>query len=136
MQAVRNWLAACPALQGLVPGQDYLGPDAVSLSVDAVPTARISRRYHDGARVQQLSFALAVRTEYGADGAGQAEAEQLLEAAAAYLTSGALPTLPEGCTPLRAELTSSGYLAGAEPGSARYELQGRLIYVAEAGTPG
>ena len=128
MQAVRDWLGACPALEGRAPGQDYLAEGAVSIAVDAVPAASAVRRYRDGSAVRQLGFALAVRAEYGPDGVGQRAAETSLEGAADWLRAGALPALPEGCTPLRAQITASGYVAGTELDTARYEMQCRLTY--------
>lgn len=138
IEGLKDWLDACPLLQGGVLNVDYL-PDrpsagGVEFSIDAQPAAVVVRQYASSS-IRQYPFGLSSVVGYGEDELKNMDNSGLFEKLQLWMETesrkGNLPRLPDGQTALRAAAQTTGYLAAMEAGMGRYQIQCVLEYLQE-----
>lgn len=132
IESLRDYILTFPDLPAGAVQIDYLGSEPGQFTLERVPGEPVLRQYTDGGCIKQFLFMFASRMYYGADVDQCAENQALFEAFEAWIEENArgdiLPDLPAGMTPVRLEVTSSGYVFSESADSARYQMQLRLTY--------
>lgn len=132
IDSIRIFLKSCPYLKNGRINVDYLGPDAVRYTIDAVPAAPIVKSYAGGDSLRQFVFVFASREFYGQEVLQNIENNGFYESFAAWLeeqtNNGNLPQLSDGKTAQSIEALSTGYLYDGDTDNARYQIQCRLLY--------
>lgn len=135
IQSLYDFFTTCPLLGDNKINVDYLPETAVEYTVDAITGDPIIRRYARGATLRHYLFAFGSREFYGPDVLQNIANSGFYEQFSAWLDAQTavknFPALPAGQTPRRIEVQSTGYLFGADPDTARYQIQCRLIYYQE-----
>lgn len=115
---------------------EYLGAKPTGYSLESTPADPVYRRYASGDYLGQLLFVLASREEYGPEDRLAIEScgfyEQLGNWVSEQNNAGNLPILPSGKISQRVELLTQGYAYTNSERTARYQVQGRLLYYAKA----
>lgn len=130
---LRAWLRSCP----LIDSKDrfdvnYLGAEPVCYTVDEVPTTPIIKKYLDGSTLRQKVFVVASRDAYGANVlqniANSGFWEQFTEWVETQNAHRQYPSMRDGQTPRKIEVTTSHYLFESGADTARYQIQMALTY--------
>lgn len=133
IEALRNYFLKCPILDELARiNVDYLGVEPTNYTIDGVPIDTTVKTYVDGGKIKQFAFVFASREYYGADTIQNIENSGFYEKLTQWLEEQTkiknLPILDGNKEALSIETVTSGYLFSADEDSARYQLQGKLIY--------
>lgn len=132
IESLRDYILTYPELPPGAVQIDYLGAEAGQFTLEPTPCDPIYKQYTDGDCIRQFEFVFASRAYFGADVALCAENQGLFESLAAWITeqndADNLPDLGESLQALGIEVTSSGYVISEDAGSARYQMQLRLLY--------
>ena len=132
IESLYDYFKTCPLLGDSKINVDYLPAGPVEYTIDAITGDPIIKRYARGAAQRQYLFAFGSREAYGPDVLQNIANSGFYEDFAAWLDEQTaiknFPSLSAGQTPQRIEAQSTGYLFGADPDSARYQIQCRLIY--------
>lgn len=132
LEGLRAYFYTCPLLAKGQIRMEYLGAKKSGYSLESTPADPVYKRYASGDYLGQLLFVLASREEYGPEDRLAIEScgfyERLSSWVAEQNSSGILPELPDGKQAQRVELTTQGYAYTNDVRTARYQIQGRLIY--------
>ncbi|MFT8889867.1 MAG: hypothetical protein ABF904_13795 [Ethanoligenens sp.] len=135
INSLYEYFKSCPLLGDNKINVDYLPETAVEYTIDVITGDPIITRYARGAALRQYLFAFGSREFYGPDVMQNLANSGFYEDLAAWLDAQTaaknFPVLPDGQTPRKIEAQSTGYLFGADPDTARYQIQCRLIYYQE-----
>lgn len=137
MEHLRKYFMTFPGLAGERLDIDCLRSQPDSYSIDSVPTQSVTQRYLDGSTVRCCLFTISGRMQYGPDLQHQRENLEFFSALECWLSEQEmflrLPDLGEGRTARSLEVTSSAYpcIVDEDEGTARYQIQLRLIYLQE-----
>lgn len=134
IDSVRRFFAECPLLEDGCINVNYLGAKKADYSIESVPSEPVVRRYVDGGELRQYVFVFASREYYDEDMEDNSRAAGFYEELAAWIEdsgkNGRLPVLTGGKA-LAMEVMSGGYVLSEKAGTARYQMQLRLIYKKE-----
>lgn len=138
IQALFNWFDGCGILSpNYNLGVDNLGEDAQQYCIEVVPCKPVLTKYADGSSKNQYLFIFASREFYSEDECNNMKNLEFYERLEEWIESqdisGNLPQLPEGHTPQRIEVLSSGYVMDNDTKTARYQIQCRLKYIKQIG---
>ena len=132
LEGLRAYFYICPLLAKGQIRMEYLGAKKSGYSLESTPADPVYKQYASGDYLGQLLFVLASREEYGPEDRLAIEScgfyERLSNWVAEQNSSGILPELPDGKQAQRVELTTQGYAYTNDVRTARYQIQGRLIY--------
>ena len=132
IDSLKDFFEECPLLEGGRINVNYLGPKKADYSIEGVPSDPVIRRYVDGATLRQYVFVFASREYYDEDQLQNMDTARFYEELGAWIeeknSRGELPLLKDGCRALILEVSTGGYILSARSGSARFQLQCRLIY--------
>lgn len=136
IEALREYFAACPLLEGGRLNIDYLPEDAkkcgVEYSIDTTPAEEIITRYVGGSAVCQYVFVIRSVNDYGPSALQNISNSGFFEKLSAWMAAQtkkrALPALPEGMEPQKLEAQGTGYLYGSGADAAKYQVQCRLVF--------
>lgn len=135
IQSLYNYFKSCPLLTDKKINIDYLPEKPVEYTIDTITGDPVITRYTRGAALKQYLFAFGSREAYGPDVLQNLANSGFYEDFAAWLesqnTARHFPSMAAGHTPRKIEAQSTGYLFGADPDTARYQIQCRLIYYQE-----
>lgn len=136
LEGLRDFFSACPLLENGKIRLECLGPSAGGYSLESTPADPVYKQYASGDYLGQLLFVLASREEYGPEDRLAITScgfyEQLATWVAEQNQAGVFPSLPAGKRAQRVELTTQGYAYTNNVKTARYQIQGRLLYYALA----
>ncbi|MBQ6212092.1 MAG: hypothetical protein IJJ57_04255 [Ruminococcus sp.] len=135
IEAVRDFILRFPELKNGALLIDCLGSKPVEYTVDTVPCDPVYTRYVDGDCMKQFLFIFASR-EYFSENVNQAIAnlafyEHFEDWIWDKNSSGELPDLGSGRSPVSIEVLTGGYAFSEEGNTARYQIQLRLLYEEE-----
>ncbi len=134
IDGLKEFFKECPLLGDGVINVNYLGSKKADYSIESVPAEPVLRRYVDGATLRQYVFVFASREYYDDDREENIRAAGFYEQLQSWLEernrTGRLPEISDG-TALRLETLSGGYVLSDRAGTARYQMQCRLIYKKE-----
>lgn len=132
IEGLKNFFEECPLLGDGGINVNYLGGRGGDYSIEAVPSRPVVKKYVDGGEIRSCSFVFASREFYDEDERQNIETARFYEELEGWIEErnalGRLPLLGEGLVPLKIEVSSSGGFCSASGGTARFQLQGRLIY--------
>lgn len=137
IECLRQYFMTFPGLAGERLDIDCLRSQPDSYSIDNIPCQSVLKRYINGASVRCCLFTISGRMQYGADLQNQRENIAFFEDMESWLSQQEmflrLPDLGEGRTARSLEVTSSAYpcIVDEDEGTARYQMQLRLIYLQE-----
>ncbi|MCI1955367.1 MAG: hypothetical protein LKJ21_03200 [Oscillospiraceae bacterium] len=135
IQSLYDYFKACPLLGDGKINVDYLPEKTREYTIDAITGDPYIKRYARGAAMKQYLFAFGNREFYGPDVLQNIANSGFYEDFSDWLEQQTkarnFPALGPGKTPRKIEAQSTGYLFGASPDSARYQIQCRLIYYQE-----
>ncbi len=136
IQAVTDYISACPLLEDGYMHVDFLGSDPVEYVIEKLATDPIVRRYVDGSAVMRYDFAIGSREYFSVDALQNIENNEFYEELQSYFMNksrlGQLPALDTGLTAQKLEPIADGYVVDVDGLSARYQMQWRLTYFKEA----
>ena len=121
LKQVIDYLQKCPFFENTIIGQDFLGEEDGSVSVQMVACNPVVQQYADGATLRQFTFAVLVRLYNGTD------AEHYFERVSEWFLQG-VPQLKDGRCAQRFEIVKSSAVQDREYGSVCYEMTWRLLY--------
>ena len=121
IQTMLAFLRTCPVLQKIQANQ--LGDSAGDISLQAIGGNPMIYRYTDGSSLRQFLFLISSRE----DAFGTMAAEEFYEALTYWLEHH-MPTLGDGKTAQRIEVTKTASIAERDYTGLRYELTCRLVY--------
>lgn len=135
VNSLYEYFKNCPLLGDNKINVDYLPERAREYTIDVITGDPIVKRYARGAALKQYLFAFGSRESYGPDTLQNIDNSGFYEDFAGWLDEQTkaknFPVLSTGQTPRKIEAQSTGYLFGADPETARYQIQCRLIYYQE-----
>lgn len=135
IESVRAFVLTYPHLPAGNVLIDYLGSSACEFTLEPVPCNTIYRQYTDGGALKQYLFLLASRFFYADDVRQCADNQKFFEDFAVWVRAqdkaGNLPVLADGRTAVSLEVLTHGYVISEDTGTARYQIQLRLIYEEE-----
>lgn len=134
IECLRDYILTFPELKEGALLVDCLGSEPVGYTVETVPCDPVYRRYTDGSCMKQFLFLFASREYYGEDVIRNIENLGFYEHFEKWITDNnsndILPDI-DGKTPVSLEVLTGGYGIDADTGTARYQIQLRLIYEEE-----
>lgn len=132
IESIRNYIKTFPGVTGERLNVDFLPEKAQKYSVDVVPVQSVVKWFVDGSSIRQFSFIVASRMFYGKEIRQQLDNLGFFEDFERWITEnsrkGTFPTLTGGRVPRRMEVTTSGYVFMPGEDTARYQIQGRIVY--------
>lgn len=132
MEGLQKWFYRCPLLAEGIIRMEYLSAKPSGYSLESTPADPVYKRYTDGDYMGQLEFVLASREEYGAEDRLSIETGGFYESLSRWVeqqnSAGTLPDLPIGKMAQKVELTTQGYAYTNDIKTARWQVQGRLLY--------
>lgn len=132
LAVLQEYLETCPLLRGRRLNVDYLPKKPIAYMLSPSPADSVVTRYHGGAALRQLVFVLASVNLFGEEVLTNLANSGFYEALEAWMRTETrrrrLPKLPDGCTAMRLEALSTGYLYDATATEAHYQIQCRLVY--------
>lgn len=132
IECVRDFILTFPDLDenGCL-SVDFLGGEAIEYAVEQVPCDPVFRRYTDGGCLKQFLCIFASREYYSADVNQNIDNLAFYEEFERWITdsnlAGVLPDL-DGREPVSIEVLTGGYAYDEDVGTARYQIQLRVIY--------
>ena len=135
INSLYEYFKSCPLLGDGKINVDYLPEKAREYTIDTITGDPFITRYARGAAMKQYLFAFGSREAYGTDVVQNLANSGFYEDFAAWMEQQTaarnFPAMSVGQTPRRIEAQSTGYLFGADPDTARYQIQCRLVYYQE-----
>ena len=135
IESLRDYFLTFPGLHEGDLCIDFLGAEPEQCTLEPIPCNPIFREYADGGALKQYLFLLASRELYSADvaqcAANQRFYEELAEWVRAQNDARRLPALGTGKQAVSLKILTSGYTFLQDAGTARYQIQLRLIYEEE-----
>lgn len=132
IKALREYFLDCPILEEAAKiNVDFLEVDPTNYTLDGVPADPIVKMYADGGKIKQFLFVFASKEYYGPDVLQNIDNSGFYEKLSDWFEEqNEISNLPElnNKRALKIETLTSGYLFGSDENSARYQLQGRLLY--------
>ena len=136
IQAVVDYVTACPLLAEGYMRVDNLGTEPVEYGIAVLPNNPIVKKYVNRSSIRQYLFAVTSREYYSIDMLANIDNSEFYEDLADWFEKqNAARNYPEfgaGKTVQRIELVTSGYLYSTDRKTARYQLEIRIIYYKEA----
>ena len=134
IECLRDYIMTFPELKDGALLVDCLGSEPVVYTVETVPCDPVYKRYTDGGCMKQFLFLFASREYYGEDVIRNIANLGFYEHFADWIYNNnhndIMPDL-DGREPVSLEVLTGGYAFDADSGSARYQIQLRLIYEEE-----
>lgn len=132
IDCVKRFFEDCPLLGGAEINVNYLGGEGGAFCIEVLPSRAPLRRYVDGGELRSFDFVLASREFYDADSHQNMENAVKPERLCAWIEgenrAGRLPKLDEGLTAQSIEAVTGGYVSSSGGGTARVQVQCRLLY--------
>lgn len=136
IKALRDWLAACPAIEaeetdltGL--GINFLGPEPVQFSLEDSPGDPVILRYFNGV-VKAKNYALTSRLAFCEQDAIQAANSGLIDTICDWIEAQndqrSFPDLGSGRSVQSVEVTSSGYIQSVDSNTCKFQMQLQVQY--------
>lgn len=133
IEAIRDYISNCPALETFNINVNYLEDDFDSYSIEETPCDPIIKKYIDGSLKKQCQFVFTSKEPYSADVIGNIDNSNFYEEFSNWIETnnkeGILPSLEEGLEPTQIKVISSPYVITTEEDKAVYQIQACLIYL-------
>ena len=136
IESIKDFIGTFPELKdGCLLLVDTLGAKSVEYAVETVPCDPVYKVYADGEKVKQFLFVFASREYLNDDINTGVENLHFYEKFEDWIEhnncEGTLPQLSGGKISVALEVLSRGYVLSVDDGTAKYQLQLRLIYEEE-----
>ena len=135
IEAIRDYISNCPALETFNINVNYLEDDYDSFSIEETPCDPVVKRYIDGSMMKQCQFVFTSKEPYSADVIGNIDNSNFYEEFSNWIETnnkeGIFPSLEEGLEPTQIKVISSPYVITTEEDKSIYQVQLNLIYLKE-----
>lgn len=133
IECIRDYISSCPLLIDRSINVNYLGAGSVSYSIDNIPAEPVIKRYCDGGTLRQFCFSFACRDGYDDNALLNLKVSGFFEEFAKWIEEqnrkGCFPDIEKmGLTPIKIEITKSGYAYDTARTSARFQIELRILY--------
>ncbi len=132
IDGLKAFFEECPLLKNGRVNVNYLGRNGEDYCIEGVPGEPVVKKYVDGSQLRQYIFVFASREFYGEDEAGNTDTARFYEKLGEWIeernAGGGLPLLGEGLNAQSIEALTTGYFYSVRAGTARFQLQCRLVY--------
>jgi hypothetical protein len=133
IEAIRDYISNCPALETFNINVNYLEDDYDSFSIEETPCDPVLRRYIDGSMKKQCQFVFTSKEPYSSDVICNIDNSNFYEEFSNWIETnnkeGIFPLLEEGLEPTQIKVISSPYVITADEDKAIYQVQMNLIYL-------
>ena len=133
IEAIRDYISNCPALETFNVNINYLEDDFDSYSIEETPCDPIVKKYIDGSLKKQCQFVFTSKEPYSADVIGNIDNSNFYEEFSNWIETnnkeGIFPLLEEGLEPTQIKVISSPYVITTDEDKAIYQIQLNLIYL-------
>ena len=133
IEAIRDYISNCPALETFNINVNYLEDDYDSFSIEETPCDPVVKRYIDGSMKKQCQFVFTSKEPYSADVICNIDNSNFYEEFSNWIETnnkeGIFPLLEEGLEPTQIKVISSPYVITADEDKAIYQVQMNLIYL-------
>lgn len=133
IKAIRDYFLDCPLLHDGIMNVDYIDEN-IGYSINALPSEPYYKLYVDGDGIRQFYFAIESREAYGEDVLNNITNSGFQQKLEEWINenneNGILPVLDD-YTPIRIDVTYTGYMQYADPMYGNYQIQCRLLYEKE-----
>ena len=133
IEAIRDYISNCPALETFNINVNYLEDDYDSFSIEETPCDPVLRRYIDGSMKKQCQFVFTSKEPYSSDVICNIDNSNFYEEFSNWIETnnkdGIFPSLEEGLEPTQIKVISSPYVITADEDKAIYQVQMNLIYL-------
>ena len=133
IEAIRDYISNCPALETFNVNINYLEDDFDSYSIEETPCDPIVKKYIDGSLKKQCQFVFTSKEPYSADVIGNINNSNFYEEFSNWIETnnkeGIFPLLEEGLEPTQIKVISSPYVITTDEDKAIYQIQLNLIYL-------
>ena len=133
IEAIRDYISNCPALETFNVNVNYLEDDYDSFSIEETPCDPVLRRYIDGSMKKQCQFVFTSKEPYSSDVICNINNSNFYEEFSSWIENnnkaGILPTLEEGLEATQIKVISSPYIITADEDKSIYQVQLNLIYL-------
>ena len=132
IKGLQKYFKNCPVMENGNINVDNLGKDPIRYCIEPVPANPVIRKYTNGDSLNQYVFLLASRSYHGREVQQNIENsewyEKLSEWIDAQNDADNMPDIGEGKVAQRIDVLTNGYLLYADPNTARYQIQLRVVY--------
>lgn len=132
VDAVHDYISACPLLKDGRLGVDWLGSEPVEYVIEVVPAETVIKKYADGGALKQLVFLFASREAYSADILDNLSNcgfyEQFADWVEMQDKAKIYPDMGQGRVVTGIRTTTCGYLFDADANTRRYQIQCVINY--------
>ena len=133
IEAIRDYISNCPALETFNINVNYLEDDYDSFSIEETPCNPVLRRYIDGSMKKQCQFVFTSKEPYSSDVICNIDNSNFYEEFSNWIETnnkdGIFPSLEEGLEPTQIKVISSPYVITTDEDKAIYQVQMNLIYL-------
>lgn len=133
IEAIRDYISNCPALETFNVNINYLEDDYDSFSIEETPCDPVLRRYIDGSMKKQCQFVFTSKEPYSSDVICNINNSNFYEEFSNWIESNnrnsILPVLEEGLESSQIKVISSPYVISTEESKAIYQIQLQLNYL-------
>lgn len=133
IEAIRDYISNCPALETFNINVNYLEDDFDSYSIEETPCDPVLRRYIDGSMKKQCQFVFTSKEPYSADVISNIDNSNFYEEFSNWIETnnkeGIFPSLEEGLEPTQIKVISSPYVITTYEDKAIYQIQLQLNYL-------
>lgn len=133
IEAIRDYISNCPALETFNINVNYLEDDYDSFSIEETPCDPVVKRYIDGSMKKQCQFVFTSKEPYSSDVIGNIDNSNFYEEFSNWIETnnkeGIFPPLEEGLEPTQIKVISSPYVITTEEDRAVYQIALNLIYL-------
>ena len=133
IEAIRDYISNCPALETFNVNINYLEDDFDSYSIEETPCDPIVKKYIDGSLKKQCQFVFTSKEPYSADVIGNISNSNFYEEFSNWIETnnkeGIFPSLEEGLEPTQIKVISSPYIITADEDKAVYQISLQLNYL-------
>lgn len=136
IEGLDTYFRACPLLKDGVFRVDSLGNEPVEYMIETGITSPVIKTYVDGSSIRQYRFTFNSREFFTMDRVLAIQNSSFYESFCNWVeeqsSMGNLPEMPEGCEAQELIVQTPGFMFGATPNDARYQVQLQLKYYRRA----
>ncbi len=132
IESLKKYFEGCPLLAGGRVNVNFLAEKPLRYSIDTVAANPVVKSYCDGGTLRQYRFVFALRSIYDEETSENIQAAAFFEKLADWVEEQNekknFPALSGRATAISVETVSTGCLSDSSTGSARLQMELRLLY--------
>lgn len=132
IESLKKYFEGCPLLEGGRVNVNFLAEKPLRYSIDTVAVNPVVKSYCDGGTLRQYRFVFALRSIYDEETSENIHTAAFFEKLADWIEEQNekknFPELYGRATAILVEIVSTGCLSDSSTGSARSQMEMRLLY--------